>query len=167
MTAQKVRSDMTKNEFISSVAGYVQKYASAYGILVHSPVIAQAILESGWGESKLSSRYHNYFGLKCGSRWRGKSVNMKTQEEYTPGTLTTIYDNFRVYDSMKDGIRGYFEFIQLSRYQNLRGITDPEEYLETIRADGYATSSSYVENSMKLIRQYGLTKYDEGEKRTM
>ena len=47
MTAQKVRSDMTKNEFISSVAGYVQKYASAYGILVHSPVIAQAILESG------------------------------------------------------------------------------------------------------------------------
>lgn len=49
MTAQKVRSDMTKNEFISSVAGYVQKYASAYGILVHSPVIAQAILESGAG----------------------------------------------------------------------------------------------------------------------
>lgn len=105
MTAQKVRSDMTKNEFISSVAGYVQKYASAYGILVHSPVIAQAILESGWGESKLSSQYHNYFGLKCGSRWRGKSVNMKTQEEYTPGTLTTISDNFRVYDSMEDGIR--------------------------------------------------------------
>ena len=92
---------------------------------------------------------------------------MKTQEEYTPGTLTTISDNFRVYDSMEDGIRGYFEFIQLSRYQNLRGITDPEKYLETIRADGYATSSSYVENSMKLIRQYGLTKYDEGEKRTM
>ena len=52
---------MTKNEFISKVAGNVQKYASAYGILVHSPVIAQAILESGWGGSKLSSQYHNYF----------------------------------------------------------------------------------------------------------
>lgn len=167
MTAQKVRSDMTKNEFISSVAGYVQKYASAYGILVHSPVIAQAILESGWGESKLSSQYHNYFGLKCGSRWRGKSVNMKTQEEYTPGTLTTISDNFRVYDSMEEGIKDYFEFIQLPRYRNLKGITDSEKYLETIRADGYATSSSYVENCMKLIRQYGLTKYDEGEKKTM
>ena len=36
---------MTKNEFISSVAGYVQKYAAVYGILVHSPVIAQAVLE--------------------------------------------------------------------------------------------------------------------------
>lgn len=158
---------MTRNEFISSVAGYVQKYAAAYGILVHSPVIAQAVLESGWGGSRLSSQYHNYFGLKCGSRWTGKSVNMKTQEEYTRGALTTISDNFRVYDSMEEGIKGYFEFIQLPRYRNLKGITDPEKYLETIRADGYATSSSYVENCMKLIRQYGLAKYDEGEKKTM
>ena len=126
MTVRKVREKMTKNEFISSVAGYVQKYAAAYGILVHSPVIAQAVLESGWGGSKLSSRYHNYFGLKCGSRWTGKSVNMKTQEEYTPGTLITISDNFRVYDSMEEGIKGYFEFIQLPRYRNLKGITDPE-----------------------------------------
>ena len=167
MTVRKVREKMTKNEFISSVAGYVQKYAAAYGILVHSPVIAQAVLESGWGGSRLSSQYHNYFGLKCGSRWTGKSVNMKTQEEYTPGALTTISDNFRVYDSMEEGIKGYFEFIQLPRYRNLKGITDPEKYLETIRADGYATSSSYVENCMKLIRQYGLAKYDEGEKKTM
>ena len=127
MTVRKVREKMTKNEFISRVAGYVQKYAAAYGILVHSPVIAQAVLESGWGGSKLSSRYHNYFGLKCGSRWTGKSVNMKTQEEYTPGALTTISDNFRVYDSMEEGIKGYFEFIQLPRYRNLKGITDPEK----------------------------------------
>ena len=151
---------MTKQEFIDAIAGYVQKYAYVYGITVHSPVIAQAILESGWGESKLASQYHNYFGLKCGSKWTGKSVNMKTQEEYTKGDLTTIRDNFRVFASMEEGVKGYFEFIQLSRYQNLRGITDPKKYLETIRADGYATSYSYVENCMKLINQYGLTKYD-------
>lgn len=40
---------MNKKEFITAVAGYVDKYAPAYGILVHSSVIAQAILESGWG----------------------------------------------------------------------------------------------------------------------
>ncbi len=162
MTGQrkKVTSNMTKQQFIDAVAGYVQKYAYVYGITVHSPVIAQAILESGWGESKLASQYHNYFGLKCGSKWTGKSVNLKTQEEYTKGTLTTISDNFRVFDSMEEGVKGYFEFIQLSRYQNLRGITDPKKYLETIRADGYATSYSYVESCMKLINQYGLTKYD-------
>ena len=151
---------MTNQEFIEQIAAYVKKYAASYGILVHSPIIAQAILESGWGKSKLAATYHNYFGLKCGTKWTGKSVNLTTQEEYEPGTLTTIKDNFRVYDNMEEGVKGYFEFIQLSRYQNLKGITDPRTYLETIKADGYATSSEYVENNMKLVEQYNLTQYD-------
>lgn len=151
---------MEKQQFIKSIAEYVKKYASAYGIAVHSPIIAQAVLESGWGESKLASVYHNYFGLKCGTKWTGKSVNLSTMEEYTPGTLTQIKDNFRVYDNMEEGVKGYFDFIQLSRYQNLRGITDPEEYLKTIKADGYATSSKYVENTMRVVTQYDLTQYD-------
>lgn len=151
---------MTKEEFIKDVAGYVQKFAPDYDIAVYSPIIAQACLESGWGNSKLASVYHNYFGLKCGSKWTGKSVNLTTKEEYTPGTKTTIKDNFRVYDSMAAGIKGYFDFIQLDRYRNLRGITDPKRYLETIKADGYATSSTYVSDNLKLIEQYDLTKYD-------
>lgn len=151
---------MSKEEFISTIAKAIQKYAGSYGIKVHSPIIAQAILESGWGESKLASKYHNYFGLKCGTKWTGKSVNLTTQEEYTIGTLTTIKDNFRIYDSLDEGVKGYFEFIQLSRYSNLKGITDPQTYLETIKADGYATSSTYVSNNMKLINQYKLTQYD-------
>ncbi len=158
---------MTKQEFIDKIAGYVQKYAYVYGISVHSPIIAQAILESGWGESKLASQYHNYFGLKCGTKWTGKSVNLTTKEEYTEGTLTTIKDNFRVFDSMEEGVKGYFEFIQLTRYHNLRGITDPKKYLETIKVDGYATSSKYVDSNMKLITQYELTKYDVKEKEKM
>lgn len=151
---------MTNQEFIDQIAGYVKKYAAIFGICVHSPIIAQAILESGWGKSKLAANYHNYFGLKCGTKWTGKSVNMNTQEEYEPGTLTTIADNFRVFDSMEEGVNGYFEFIQLSRYQNLKGITDPKTYLETIKADGYATSSTYVQNNMNVIEQYNLTQYD-------
>lgn len=158
---------MNKHEFITMIAGYVEKYAYVHGILVHSPIIAQAILESGWGETKLASQYHNYFGLKCGTKWTGKSVNLNTKEEYTKGTLTTIKDNFRVFDSMEEGIKGYFDFIQLSRYHNLRGITDPKKYLETIHADGYATLSTYVELCMKLIDQYHLTKFDKGGTVTM
>lgn len=153
---------MDKQTFISQIASYVQKYAKSYGILVHSPIIAQAILESGWGESKLASQYHNYFGLKCGTKWTGPSVNMTTQEEYQPGVSTTIKDNFRVYSNMEEGVKGYFEFIQLERYQNLKGITDPKKYLETIKADGYATSSTYVENTYALVTQYNLTQYDNG-----
>ena len=151
---------MDKKAFIDQIAGYVCRYAPDYDILVPSVVIAQAILESGWGESRLAAEYHNYFGLKCGTLWKGRSVNMQTQEEYSPRTLTTTSDNFRVYDSMEEGVNGYFEFLQLPRYQNLRGITDPRKYLETIKADGYATSSAYVSSCMNLVEQYGLTKYD-------
>jgi len=156
---------MTNSEFITTIAPIIVKYQKSRGYKVASPIIAQAILESGWGKSKLAALYHNYFGMKCGSKWTGPSVNMTTQEEYTAGTLTTIKDNFRVYGSMEEGVAGYFDFIgSLSRYDNLKTATTPREYIERLKADGYATSSSYVENLMKLVTQYSLEKYDTEEK---
>ena len=152
---------MSKESFIKDISKYICKYSPEYNIKCNSAVIAQAILESGWGESSLAAKYHNYFGMKCGTLWKGKSVNMKTQEEYTPGVHNTITDNFRVYDSMEEGVKGYFEFIQMQRYQNLRGITDPRKYLQTISDDGYATSSTYVESCMSLVNSYNLTAYDK------
>ena len=151
---------MTHKEFIEVIAKYVIKYANDYGIKVHSPIIAQAILESGWGGSTLASKYNNFFGLKCGGSWKGKSVNMATKEEYTVGTLTDIRANFRVYDSIEDGVKGYFEFINYSRYSNLKGVTNPEEYCRLIKAAGYATSSTYVTNLMRVIRDNNLTRFD-------
>ena len=151
---------MTHKEFIEVIAKYVIKYANDYGIKVHSPIIAQAILESGWGGSTLASKYNNFFGLKCGGSWKGKSVNMATKEEYTVGTLTDIRANFRVYDSIEEGVKGYFEFINYSRYSNLKGVTNPEEYCRLIKADGYATSSTYVTNLMRVIRDNNLTRFD-------
>ena len=151
---------MDKETFIRKVAEKVGKYAPLYGISVHSPIIAQAIIESGWGKSGLASKYHNYFGLKCGSSWKGKSVNMTTKEEYKVGTITNIRDNFRVFDDFDDGIRGYFEFINTSRYKNLKGVKSPEEYVRRLKADGYATSSKYVDNVMRVIRDNKLTRFD-------
>lgn len=151
---------MTNSEFIEQIAIYVKKYAYVYGIEVCSPIIAQAILESCWGKSSLASKYHNYFGLKCGSAWKGKSVNMATKEEYKVGTLTNIRDNFRVYDSMDAGVKGYFDFINTSRYANLKGVKSPEEYVKRIKADGYATSSKYVDSLLRIIRGNNLTRFD-------
>ena len=153
---------MTNSEFIEEIATYVKKYASDYGIMVHSPIIAQAILESGWGRSTLASEYNNYFGLKCGGAWNGKSVNMATQEEYEVGVMTDIRDNFRVFDSMEDGVKGYFDFINYSRYSNLKGVTDPEEYCRLIKEDGYATSSTYVNSLIRVIYDNNLTRFDTG-----
>ena len=151
---------MTNSEFIEQIAKYVKKYAYVYGIEVHSPIIAQAILESGWGKSRLASKYHNYFGLKCGSTWKGKSVNMITKEEYEVGTMTNIRSNFRVYDSMEDGVKGYFDFINTRRYSNLKGVKSPEEYALRIKFDGYATSSRYVGDIMRVIHDNKLTRFD-------
>ena len=155
---------MDEELFIQKVAEKVRKYAPLYGIGVHSPIIAQAIVESGWGESVLASRYNNYFGLKCGSSWKGSSVNMATREEYKPGVVTNIRDNFRTYEDFDAGIRGYFEFISYSRYSNLKGVTNPREYCEKIKSDGYATSSSYVDTLMRVIQEHNLTRFANSDK---
>ena len=147
-------------QFIKEIAPIIQKYAKQYGYKVASPIIAQACIESAFGTSSLGKRYHNYFGMKCGSSWKGKSVNLATKEEYKPGTLTSIKANFRAYDSMDEGVNGYFVFVSSKRYSNLKEATTPKEYLEMIKADGYATSSAYVNTNMSCINKYDLTKYD-------
>ena len=85
---------MTNLQFIQKIAPLVQKYAPQYGIKVCSPIIAQACLQSGFNSSKLAYKYYNFFGMKCGTAWTGASINMATQEEYTPGVMTNIRDNF-------------------------------------------------------------------------
>lgn len=98
--------------------------------------------------------------MKCGSYWKGKSVKLSTKEEYTPGQLTTIKDNFRAYDSTEEGIKGYFDFISTKRYANLKDATTPREYLEMIKKDGYATSSAYVSTCMSVVNRYDLERFD-------
>ena len=153
----------TKSEiesFLTEIAPLMVKEAKKRGYKIVSTAIAQAIIESNWGMSGLA-KYHNYFGLKCGSKWAGKSVNMKTKEEYSVGTLTTINDNFRVYDSMVDGVKGYYDFISTSRYFNLKIASTPKQYAEYLKADGYATSSTYVNTLVNTVNKCNLTVYDK------
>ena len=111
--------------FINQIAPLCVKYGEAYGYKNVSGAIGMACLESGYGLSRLAAEFHNYFGMKCGTKWTGASVNMRTMEEYTPGTLTPISDNFRVYDDMESGVRGYYEFLELARYRNVREQVTP------------------------------------------
>lgn len=151
---------LEQQNFINSIYEALCKYAPMYNIKCYSAIIAQAILESGWGKSKLASNFHNYFGLKCGSSWKDKSVNMKTFEEFKAGTLTQISDNFRVFDNLESGVKGYLDFINTKRYSNLKNVSSPKEYIQNIKNDGYATSSRYVDSVMKIVTSYNLTSYD-------
>lgn len=153
-------SSAQAKQFIELIAPIIQKEAKDRGYHVCSPIIAQACVESAFGTSSLGYRWHNYFGMKCGSRWTGRSVNLSTKEEYVQGQLTSIRDNFRVYEDMDSGVAGYFDFINTSRYANLKEAQTPREYLEMIKKDGYATSSSYVNTNMNYISRYDLERFD-------
>ena len=152
-------SSAQAKEFIQRIAPIIQEEAKKRGYKLCSPIIAQACIESAFGTSSLGYRWHNYFGMKCGSAWKGRSVNLATKEEYN-SKMVNIRDNFRVYDSMEEGVSGYFDFISTKRYQNLKNASNAEEYLRFIKADGYATSSSYVNTCMNCVRKYDLEKWD-------
>jgi len=147
--------------FIKAIAPTIRTEATKRGYKVCSTVIAQAVIEGAAGTSALASLYNNHFGLKCGKNWKGKSVNMKTKEEYSPGALTTIKDNFRAYDSMQEGVAGYYDFISTTRYANLKEAKDYIEYAQMLKADGYATSSSYVSTLCNTVARYDLLQWDE------
>lgn len=153
--------------FIEDIAKHVQNYAPQYGIAVCSPIIAQAVLESASGTSELAVKANNYFGLKYreGRCPTARGIYKKVgseQDSKTGQYVSSSMDWFRFPD-MKSGVQGYFDFINISNYSNLKGIADPQKYLETIKADKYCTSINYVQNCMNVINKYGLTKYDTKE----
>ena len=152
-------------DFANRIGPIIVREGQKRGYHIYSTVIAQAIIESRYGQSTLASRYHNYFGLKCGTAWvlSGKpSIVLKTKEEYKPGTLTTIKDAFRVYLDIESGVAGYYDFISTKRYQNLKTAVTYQQYAEMLKADGYATSSTYVNTLCNTVKQYGLTAFDVG-----
>lgn len=163
------------SNFIEQIAPVLQKEAKRRGYKVVSPAIAQALQESLSPKSKsglshLAEKYHNYHGMKCGQYWLklGRpSVSLKTGEEYKPRVITQITDYFRVYLNMETGLIGYYDFLDMKRYSKVRETDTPEKYMNTIKAVGYCTSSTYINNCLAKIDKYGLTKYDDvaaGEK---
>lgn len=153
---------MKPQEFLNFIVPHILAAVKKNGWGVPSVIIAMSITESGWGASELSYKYHNYFGMKCGSVWKGRSVNYYTKEEYTPGTLTTIRDNFRAYDSLDEGIQGYFDFLNWSHYDSVRAAKTPKDYMNALQKCGYFTSTTIITTWTKLIEQYNLTQYDNG-----
>ena len=154
---------MTNEQFIKEIAKYVQKYAPEFGIKVCSPIIAQACLESQYGNSELGKNANNFFGLKyrAGRCPSASGIYYKDgAEQNADGSYTNSAMQWMKFSNMELGVKGYFEFTNISTYKTLKGITDPYRYLEEIKKCGYATSLKYVENVYNVITKWGLTKYD-------
>ena len=153
---------MKKTEFIPTVGTIVMTENAKRGFpLFSSVVIAQAICESGWGQSKLMMKANAIFGIKANKNWKGKVYNAKTKECYDGVNYTNITACFRAYDSLAESVSDYFDLItKLERYRKACIAETPLECITAIKNGGYATSPTYIETIMAIINDNNLTKYD-------
>lgn len=130
------------------------------GILA-SLTIAQAILESGWGESTLTVNANNLFGIKATIAWKGKVYDIDTKECYDGSTFVIVNATFKAYDSWADSVADHSALLTgSSRYAKVVGETDYKVACQAIKDAGYATDPSYPSKLITLIEQYKLYEFD-------
>lgn len=155
---------MTKEQqnFIEEVARACIKNKE-YNILP-SLTIAQAIKESNWGKSGLSTKAFNFFGMKWIKSCKCDYIEMPTKE-WDGSKYISVNAKFRRYNNFADGIKGYYEFIHsYKRYSNLIGEKDSKKACELIAKDGWATSPTYGTSLYNdYVIRYNLTQYDKYE----
>ncbi len=135
--------------------------------LLPSVLIAQAALESNWGQSTLAKKYNNLFGIKAGSSWTGKTVSLKTREVKN-GVSEYVTAKFRVYDNFAQSIADRNQLLlKNKRYAAVPEAKTAQEQAQAIRAAGYATAQNYVTSLMQIINAHNLTDFDDKKKQIM
>lgn len=120
-----------------------------------SVTLAQGLLESRNGNSKLAKKSNNHFGIKCHKDWKGKRTYHDDDEKG---------ECFRVYKTPEESYRDHSKFLSNEqRYESLfkLKITDYKGWAKGLKNAGYATSSTYANSLINLIERYDLTQYDD------
>ncbi|HBP98499.1 LysM peptidoglycan-binding domain-containing protein [Leuconostoc lactis] len=139
-----------------------QAATAGTGVLA-SVTVAQAILESGWGQSALASApYHNLFGIKKGFGWTGAVVNMNTSE-FENGKWVTVVAPFRAYGSQMASFQDHTNFLLANSRYAANGVTNAPNYIAMatgLQAAGYATAPTYASALINLVERYNLQSLD-------
>ena len=138
-------------------------------IMLPSVVIAQAILESGWGESELAVNAKALFGIKKHD-WTGAVYIKVAMEQRKDGSYYQIENTeWRAYSSWQESIIDHNDYIATRktekgalRYEPIVGNTDHKAVCKLLKECGYATSLTYSDKLLNIINTYKLTKYDTG-----
>jgi flagellum-specific peptidoglycan hydrolase FlgJ len=140
--------------YIKEFAPIAQEEMKSFGIPA-SITLAQGLLESNVGDSKLARRNNNHFGIKCFS----KNCQKGHCSNYTDDSHK---DFFRVYPSAWQSYREHSEFLQRERYIHLKklGTKDYKKWAHGLRKAGYATDKEYAFKLIKIIEALNLNKYD-------
>ena len=151
-----VSETRTQQAFISAVAPGAIEAQRRYGVPA-AVTIAQAIDESGWGQSELAAQDHNLFGIK-GAGPAG-SVPLPTQE-YVNGQPVSTSASFRVYHNVAESIDDHGRLLARSGYyqQAMSDRTDPDRFAAALTGV-YATDPNYGASLISLMRRYDLYRY--------
>ena len=141
--------------------------------MLPSIVIAQAIQESNWGQSKLYQKAYNIFGVK--GRYKGQSISYYTDEYVSKDTKVakgvkvvmegdkkkiSIPSTFRKYPSVYAAVENHSTVVALN-FIKKKNVTSYEEQAAMLQKNGYATDPNYAKSLIALIKQYDLSKYDK------
>ncbi|WP_304523804.1 sporangiospore maturation cell wall hydrolase GsmA [Actinoplanes sp. DH11] len=156
---------LTPAQFIAAAVPGAQQGWREYGV-PPSVTIAQAILESGWGRSGLSSVDRNYFGIKCQNGAYGPHATgchvYRTTECSKAGKCFQIDDAFRTYGSMARSFRDHGHFLRNNkRYTPAFAYTkNADKFIEQVWKAGYATDPNYVSKVTGIMKTNNLYQYN-------
>ncbi|RVU70536.1 MULTISPECIES: glycoside hydrolase family 73 protein [Lactobacillus] len=152
-----------RRAFIKKIGPIAQEVDKSFDLLP-SITIAQACLESNYGQSDLSQKYNNLFGVK------GTNPNTSailSTKEYVKGKWITVKARFQIYDSYEASIRAHARLFQNGtswnhhQYQHVLKAKDYRAQAKALVKDGYATDPNYADKLINLIEQFNLEKYDQ------
>jgi hypothetical protein len=149
--------------FLSKIVHTAQAIGRQFKI-PPSVVIAQAALETGWGQAVKGNAY---FGIKQGSS-SGASIAFTTREVIEGKAVATV-ERFRAYRNFAEAAQAYGQFLQETpRYQEaFQHTSNPAKFAEALQQAGYATDPQYAEKVKQIIQRYQLTAYDRAQPTTL
>lgn len=155
---------MTPQAFFKTYAPYAE-YTQVNDGVPASITLAQAALESAWGESGLTKQANNFFGIKdqANDEWSGANITKDTTEVGNSGAYSTSA-KFRKYSSPQGSFNDHATFLKKNkRYASLFALdpTDFVKWAQGLKAAGYATDPSYDAKLVNLIVKYNLQQYDK------
>lgn len=142
--------------FVQRMLPHAQEASASTGIPPQF-MMGQAALETGWGKSEIrganGENSYNLFGIKAGSGWRGRTVDIVTTE-YVNGKPQKQVETFRAYDSYADSFRDYANLLRANpRYQNvLAQRQDAKGFAQGLQQAGYATDPNYAQKLASVIK---------------
>ncbi len=144
--------EISRKEYIEKYSSLAVKQMHQYKIPA-SITLAQGILESNNGNSRLATKAHNHFGIKCHG-WEGKKIFADDDKKN---------ECFRNYKNVLESFVDHSLFLnKYSRYEFLFDykITDYKSWAKGLKKAGYATNNKYPELLIKIIEENKLYQFD-------